>query len=376
MATETNRKIALTNADSWLGCCTAYHLAQKLEEKCEELELVCLARKPELLDKLKKFKNVRIEKVDYDDEKTLDKVLRGVTCVLLIPENDENRVQCAKSILTTMKNAQIKSCMMISVEGAGEASHLKELQSYREIEKEVEQYQCYLILRKSILNQCFLLWTHVVREQAKFPISTSKQSELAPIDMCDLVCAIETLVVEHCRHGEIIVAPSSTQQQPEGNGDQQTEAQDLEGFGSHKNKTYTLTGPQQVTPERIAQDLSEITGKQIEVKEVDREELKRYFESLRERENWSEDIDADWCQRLLDNALITGTNDDHNGEHDGDHIAPNEAAINLFLDELELVGKGGAGFVSGDLEKIIGHPGRSIKDFLQKEKDAFKPHRD
>ncbi|KAK3826038.1 MAG: hypothetical protein J3Q66DRAFT_421128 [Benniella sp.] len=363
MMADSAKKIALTNADSWLGCSTACYLAEQLEEKCEGVELVCLARKPERLDKLKRYKNVRIEKVDYNDEKTLEKALSGVTCTTLIPENDEHRVESAKNTITAMKNAEVKSCMMISVEGAdGESSHLKELQSYHEIEEQVEQCESYLILRKSILHQCFLLWSHVVRERSEFPISTSKQSEMAPLDMYDLVCAVSTIVIEHCHHEDSFENPPASQPyQLDQECDQQIRSWNFGGLGDHKNKTYTLTGPQKVTPECIAKDLTEIIGKQIKVKEVERSELKKYFESLGE-------LQKPLSQTLNRDRMV--------GDGDHDHIPISEIPIELFLDELELINKGDAGSVSGDLEKIVGHPGNPVKNFLCKERDVFKPHRD
>lgn len=392
MSTDAIKKIVLTNADSWLGCCTACHLAQQLEEKCKGVELVCLAQKPEVLEKLKKFKNVRIEKIDYNDETSLDKALEGgVSCAILIPEDDENRVKYAKCALSALKKAGSKGSIMISLQGADESSDLKALQSYREIEQEVEQCRKYLILRKSTLDQCFLFWGNIVRERAEFPITFSKECEMVPLDVRDLACAIEEIVVHHCHHGHhhghhghhdntLEASPSQVQQQQQ----QQDEDEDEDdgSFGAHKNKTYTLTGPQTWTLNCIVKDLSEITGEQIEIKEVDREDLKKYLESLNELEGRSENIDPDWCQRLLDSGLDNRNHsrrdgdNGHDHDHDGDHIAPNEALINVILDELEFIGQGNAGSVSGDLEKIVGRPGKSIKDFLLKEKDTFKPERD
>jgi hypothetical protein len=169
--------------------------------------------------------------------------------------------------------------------------------------------------------------------------------------MSDLVCAIDTIIVENYHHGD---GPECI-------------------FGDHKNKTYTLTGPEQVTPERIVHELSDIVGKEIKVEEVDREELKKYIESLREDDEWNKDVDLDWRQLLLQDRR-----DAHGNEHERDrgrHMTPSEASINLCLDELELIGDGGGGTVSGDLAKILGHSGKTIKAFLQKEKDIFKPRR-
>jgi hypothetical protein len=103
--------------------------------------------------------------------------------------------------------------------------------------------------------------------------------------------------------------------------------------------------------------------------EVSREGLKKYFESLKKLESWSEDLSIDRCQEMMN--IIVAAGDDRNEGHDRDHMVPNESIINLMLDELELAKKGETGFVSGDLEKIIGHQGKSVKDFMCKYKDEF-----
>ncbi|GJJ68601.1 hypothetical protein EMPS_00947 [Entomortierella parvispora] len=288
-----------------------------------------------------------------------------------------------------MKNQRVQKCMMISVQGANEAGPsggLHELKGFHEIEKMVEK-ECdkgYLILRKSILDQCFLLWSSIVQEKKEFPLTCDRTCEMTPLDACDLVCAIETIIVEHCRRvreGERLTEELEKDQQL-----QLTEEEAI-GFGKHHNKTYTLTGPQTITPEHLCQELQEATGEKIEFKHISREELKKYLESLKNRADWDEELDVESCQSLLRPA-VTGSASHLaataaatmskivGGEREGHHhFAPNEAMIKLLLDEFELVKEKKAGFVSHDLEKILGHHGRPIKDFLKKEKDAFKPHR-
>jgi uncharacterized protein YbjT (DUF2867 family) len=365
-----SKKIAMTNVDSWLGCCIAIHLAGKLEKKCPNVQLVALSCKDNThadLDKLKKFKNVHIMKVDYNDEKSLEKAFSGVKCSVLIPEMNEHRVKHTKNILCAMKKEKVKGCLLLSVVGADSKDHhLKEIMSFHEIEALVEEHcSCYLILRKSILNQCFLLWSPIVKEKGEFPMSCTAQCQMAPLDTCDLVCAIDTIVVDHCRddkegHHAAEVAL-----------DEESAHDDNSTFGGvHKNKKYNLTGPHKITAQGLVQALNEETGQRIQFKQVSREELKKYFESLMKHEHWSEDLNIGWCHEILSPESLASVEGSIHGEHH--HMAPNESTINLLLDELELVKKGEVGFVSGDLEKIIGHQGKSVKDFFRKYKDEFQ----
>ncbi|KAK3843019.1 MAG: hypothetical protein J3R72DRAFT_474244 [Linnemannia gamsii] len=370
-----SKKVAITNVDSWLGCCIAVHLAEKLEERCPKVQIIALTCKDadSRLDKLKKFKNVHIHKVDYNDEKSIERVISGAQCALLLPEMTEHRVKHAKNVLAAMKKEKIKGCLMLSVEGTEKAENhgLKEIKSFHDIERMVEEYcSCYLILRKSILNQCFLLWGPLVQEKQVFPMTCTAECQMAPLDACDLVCAIETVIVEHCRHDD----DHNKSCHRDSTNAETNESSDQWTFGSaHKNKKYTLTGPHKITAQGLVQTLNEETGQRVQFKQVSREELKKYFESLKEREDWSEDLSIDRCHEMMDIAVTRG--DDMYEDHDHHHMAPNESAINLMLDELELVKKGEVGFVSGDLEKIIGHQGKSVKDFMRKYKDEFRSGR-
>ncbi|KAF9963722.1 hypothetical protein BGZ70_007234 [Mortierella alpina] len=343
-ASTTEKRVAITNVDSWLGYCSAYGLAQELEKKCQEVTLVCLACNTDRLDKLKGLKNVHIVKVDYNDTNQLEKALQGVSCTILIPELDERRAEFGKNVLDAMNKQGVKSCMMISCDGASEDCDLKSIESFCRLEKQVEQScsSCYLILRKGFLNQCFFFWSYAVKEKAEFPLTIEKDNKMAPLDTHDLVGAITSIVVKKCQ---------DTDHGP--------------GFGSHKNKTYTLTGPNELTPEHFVRELSDAIGKEVKLRHVERDELKKYLESLMHRPVLP--------MRISEDAPMAAGGGGHNHD-DHEYFPINEAMIELLLDELEMIKRGKAGFASNDLEKILGHQGKSVRDFLRKEKDAFKPN--
>ncbi|KAF9938017.1 hypothetical protein BGZ67_000656 [Mortierella alpina] len=346
-AAATEKRVAITNVDSWLGYCAACCLSQELEKNCKDVTLVCLARNTNLLDKLKGRKNVHIVKVDYQDMNHLEKALQGVCCTILIPEMDEHRAELGKNVLDAMNKQGIKSCMMVSCDGASEDCNLKSIESFCKLEEEVEKScsSCYLILRKGFLSQCFFFWSCVVKEKAEFPLTIEKDNKMAPLDAHDLVSAISSIVVKKCQETD----------------------HEADGFGPHKNKTYTLTGPNELTPDHLVRELSEATGKEIRLRHVERDELKKYLESLMHRPLLPLDISED--------APAFAGGGDH-GHDDHEYYPTSEAMIELLLDELEMIKKGKAGFASNDLEMILGHQGKSTRDFLRKEKDAFKPKRD
>jgi len=100
--------------------------------------LVCLVRDDENLELLKQLKNVRVEKFNYEDKTTLVRALLGVSCVVMFLEMDDRRVPLGKSFVAGMKEAQVNSCLFVSILGAAE-SPLRVHRAYRAIEQEVEK---------------------------------------------------------------------------------------------------------------------------------------------------------------------------------------------------------------------------------------------
>ncbi|KAG0037824.1 hypothetical protein BGZ82_001772 [Podila clonocystis] len=336
-------KLAVVNVDNWYGCCVAVHLAEKLERECKEVELVCMGKNIDHLDRLKRMKNVKLVQINYDDEKSLQKAMDGISCTILLPELREDRAKHGKNLLNAMKKEKVRGILMVSVEGS-EAEGLRELNSFHEIERCIQDTHwehSYIILRKSILNQCFMLWAPAVKEQGEFPLTLEKDSGMAPLDATDLTRTIETIVTNYCRrhHGS--------------KGAEDTH--ETAPFGEHRNKIYTLTGPNKITAEGMVYELSEATGQNVKFKQVSRDELRRYFESLRNR-GWPQEEEVD----VKDIDAL------------GQQYAPNEATIRLILEELDLIKRDEASFVSGDLERIIGQKGKTPRDFFKREKDAFK----
>ncbi|KAG0088397.1 hypothetical protein BGZ93_009545 [Podila epicladia] len=336
-------KLAIVNVDNVVGACVALHLAERLEKECKDVELVCMGKKIDHLERLRKMKNVKLVQINYDDEKNLCKAMDGISCAILLPELREDRAKHGKNLVRAMEKEKVRGVLMLSVEGS-EAEGLRELNSFHEIERSIQNTHwehCYIILRKSICNQVFLLWAPVVKDQGEFPITLQKDSQMAPIDIRDVLSSIETIVTNYChrQHGS--------------KGVEDTDA--TAPFGELRNKVYTLTGPAKITTEGFVYEMNEATGQNVQFKHVSRDELRRYLESLKNR-GWpqEEEIDAELIDAL---------------RHE---YALNESTIRLLLEELELIKRDEASFVSGDLEKITGHKGKTPRDFFKKEKDVFK----
>ncbi|KAF9372045.1 hypothetical protein CPC16_002676 [Podila verticillata] len=339
----TGKSIALTNANFWVGCSAALHLSQIFEKNFKDVELVCLARDDENLDMLKQLKNVRVEKVDYEDEATLRNALHGVSCMILFMEMDERKVEFGKNLVAAMKKEHISSCLMVSIRGAGN-SRLRSHKAYREVEQEVEKnFSNYVILRKATVSQTFLFWSHSVEELGQLPMAVDQDTLSTYVDLIDVIAVIETIAIEHCRlHSQ---RPNSI----------------VDSFGKYTNKIYTLTGPEQTHPGGVVEILNASSDNNVEFKKVSREELGQYFRSLSKHEDW-EKVDAEQCKSLLKS---------HGGHRH--HYAPSLPVIDLILDEYEWCSIDST--LSPDMREILGREGKTLRDFFLKEKEAFKPHR-
>ncbi|KAG0043432.1 hypothetical protein BGZ89_006460 [Linnemannia elongata] len=338
----TGKTIALTNANSWIGCSTALQLSQGLQRYFKDVQLVCLVRDDENLDVLKQLKNVRVEKVDYEDETTLERALHGVSCTVMLVEMDERRVLFGKNLVAAMKEKRVNSCLMISLRGAGQ-SRMRGHQAYREIEQDIEMnIPNYVILRKTFLSQALLFWSHSVEERCQFPMAMKQDTLSTHVDLIDVVAVIETITIEHCR---------VTSQRPDSI---------VDCFGKHTNRIYTLAGPEQTHSRGIVQILNASSANNVEFKKVSREELAQYFRSLTKHDGWGK-VDADQCKKLLDW---------HGGPRR--QYAPTLPMIDLLLDEHEWCSIDNT--LVSDMKEILGREGRTLRDFFLKEKEAFKPH--
>ncbi|KAG0349930.1 hypothetical protein BG005_010554 [Podila minutissima] len=338
----TGKRIALTSANSWGGCCAAVQLSRGLEKNFKGAQLVCLVRDDENLALLKNLKNVKVEKVDYEDETTLERALQGVTCTVMFLEWHERRVPFGKKLVAAMKKAHVNSCLMVSILGAGQ-SQLRGHRAYHEVEQEVRgNIPNYVILRKAILSQVFLLWSSSVKERGQFPMATDKNTLATHVDLIDVVGVIETVVNEHCQV------------------DSQRPDSIVNSFGKHTHKIYTLAGPEQTHPGGIVQILNESSDNNVEFKKVSREELREYFMSLIKNEGW-EVPDVDQC-----NSIMNSEGDNRR------QIALTLPMIDMLLDEYEWCSIDNA--LVPDMREVLGYEGRTLRDFFLKEKEAFKPY--
>ncbi|KAG0238021.1 hypothetical protein BGW41_008286 [Actinomortierella wolfii] len=327
---KSHMTIAISACDSWLGYCLAEYLAEKLLKKCKNVRLLCLAVDIEHIEHLKKHKNIIVKKIDYDDEDSLCQAFSKVEGAIIIPEAHEKRVEQAEKLIACMNKQNVKYAMLFSSVGA-DSEDLPEMNKFLDIEKTLkDKMSRHLILRVAWLDQIFFFWRSAIQNNGSFPISVDKASKFAPVDMRDVLYAVENIIVRFC------------------------ESEDVSGFGKYMNKTFTLTGPCSLTIQQIIESLSEATRKEIELMSVTREEIKEYLDSLMNQQGAS------------------STTDRSASGHGGGNFGLNDTMIALLLDKLDSIKRGDADFTSGHLAKLIGGHGHTVCHFFEREKDYFR----
>ncbi|KAG0238276.1 hypothetical protein BGW42_006556 [Actinomortierella wolfii] len=369
---KSHTTIAISACDSWLGYCLAEYLAEKLLKKCKNVRLLCLAVDIEHIEHLKKHKNVTVKKVNNDDEDSLCQAFSKVEGAIIIPEAHEKRVEQAEKLIACMNKQNVKYAMLFSSVGA-DSEGLPELNKFLEIEKTLkDKMSRYLILRVAWLDQIFFLWRSAIQNYGSFPISIDKNSKFAPVDMRDVLYAIENIVVHFCEsegghcchlhdnrhHGHGHDHHHSHNHEDHhhhsNDHDHDHDHEDVSDFGKYVNKTLTLIGPCSLTIQQIIESLSEAMRKEIELKSVTREEMKEYLDSLMNRQGAS------------------STTDRSASGHGGGDFGLNDTMIALLLDKLDSIKRGDADFTSGHLAKLIGGHGHTVCHFFEREKDYFR----
>jgi len=339
----TGKTIAISNVDSLIGCAVACHVACVLEKQCPDVRIIALAKNPDKVEKIRKHKNVHVEKLDYNDVNSIQNALKGTGCILIVPEMDENRTVMNSKLVEAINHCGIKSAILLSCLGSESGKH--ELQSFHDIERQVQDnVDCYVILRKGVLHQCFRWWSKAVQERGEFPLSIDENSKFSPLNLCDYIKAIEMIILEHCK--------------------KRVEGDDPKFIlgGKHHNKIYNLTGPRAYNGENLVQELNRAVGNKddpVKFKKVSREELEKILEENIEHTSTLDEFDFDQCENLM---MAKG----------GYQFKPNKVMIRILLDEFEWINEGEAGFVSDDLRNITGHEGKKLEDYFTEEKDYFR----
>jgi len=302
MSSNHKYNIAITAADTWRGGSITYWILHNI--KSEFSQVCALVRHEDRAEELKKD-GATLKKIDYDKHETIEDALKGVHYVILVIEDDKNFVKEAEKVICAAKKSNVE-CILFLSSAMVEHADKPRLRELKEIEDKVSKYEKqHVILRISIPDQVFLLWSHFIQEKGKFPLSVEPKNKWAPIDIHDVGRVIHHLLSTHEKLGQ-----------------------------SDKKKTIVITGPELLKAEEIVERFDKGADFKVKFETVSREELKKYLETLKHK------------------GLLPPKPDDH--EYYPRYYLIDDGLIELILELFDTVREGKAEQHTDEVKKITG----------------------
>jgi uncharacterized protein YbjT (DUF2867 family) len=307
--------IAVTAADSWRGGSITYWILRHI--KAEFSQVRALVRNEDHAEDLKRAGAV-LKKINYENPETIEHALKGVQYVILVAEDDENLVKEAEEMIRAAKKSNVQRILFIS-SAMVEDSENPRLRKYKEIEEKVRKYDKYFILRISLPDQVFLLWSYFIQKEGKFPLSVEAKSKWAPIDLHDVGRVIQHLL---------------------SNGKQ---------FEESGKKTIVITGPELLKAEEIVAKFDKALGFKVKFEAISREEMKKYLEKLKHELPDTPDVDEYYPRSY--------------------HI--DDGLISLILDCFDTIREGKGEQLTDEVKKITGKDGLCVEKWFQNNATYF-----
>ncbi|PRY16319.1 uncharacterized protein YbjT (DUF2867 family) [Pontibacter ummariensis] len=186
-------------------------------------------------ENLKRLPGVEIVEMDFNDQESMEAAFTHVEKVFLITPFTAGQVDMAKRLVDEARKKGVQHIVKLSALGADASPGIQLGRWHREIEQYIEDSGiAYTFLRPSSFMQNFINYhAESIKQEGKFYQPTG-DGKVGYIDVED-IAAVATEV--------------------------------LLGTG-HEGKAYDLTGPEALSSRKIAQILSEVTGKQVEFVDV------------------------------------------------------------------------------------------------------------
>ncbi len=184
---------------------------------------------------------VEIIEGDFSKPETLKAALQGVEKAIFLPPFDPRMVEWQSSFIEAAKHAGIKHIVKFSVLGANPNSPVSLLKWHGQGEKQLEESGIsFTHLRPNGFMQNFLALAPTISTQGVF-YQPADDAKISHVDVRDIVAvAVKSLTED-----------------------------------GHENKVYTITGPQALSFDEIALQLTALTGKQVKYINVSPEDFKR-----------------------------------------------------------------------------------------------------
>lgn len=239
---------------------------------------------------------VEIVTMDYNQPQTVQAALKGVERVFLVGPPTQNLTTLERRAVDEIKRSGIKQVVKLSAMGGRDAIFPRQ---HAESEDYIKASGvAYTFLRPNGFMQNFVIYNSgTINTQNAF-YGVQGDGAVSHIDLRDIAAvAVKTLTED-----------------------------------GHEGKTYTLTGPQPLTNARVAQILSDDTGREIQ-----------YV-----------DLPVDQFKQALLGAGVP------------------EWSANALIDLQQLYRRGGASAITHDVEQLLGRKPISFEQFSRDHAQAFQ----
>ena len=239
---------------------------------------------------------VEIVTMDYNQPQTLQAALKGVEKVFLVGPPTANLPVLERKAIDEIKRSGVRHVVKLSAMGGRDAIFLRQHADSEDYIK--SSGVAYTFLRPNGFMQNFVTYNGATINSQNAFYGSQGEGKVSHIDLRDIAAvAVKTLTED-----------------------------------GHQGKTYTLTGPEALSNPRVAEILSEDTGREIKYVDLTAEQFK---------------------QALLGAGLP-------------------EWSANALVDLQQFYRRGGASAVTRDVEQLLGRKPISFEQFSRDYAQAFQ----
>ena len=242
---ETKQEsILVTGASGNIGS----EVVKQLLSDAPEVSIKAAVHSSQNVKKVKYDDRVKVIQIDYKEPETVREALNGVDKLFLLTPDVPNAADLASNVVIEAKKAGIRHIMKQSVMGANLEADVGTMRLHRQAEKVIEQSGIpFTFLRPNEFMQNFVNFhSPSIRGNNAFYVPL-EDAKVSLVDVRDIAAvAVKSLTDED----------------------------------RHKNKTYLITGPEALSYHKVAEILSNTTGRKINYVNISDEEARAAMKEM------------------------------------------------------------------------------------------------
>jgi uncharacterized protein YbjT (DUF2867 family) len=233
MSTSTTPTILITGATGSVGT----ELVKQLSAK--GVSFRALVRSMDKAGPLASFKNAEIISGDLGNAETVIRALDGIQHAFLLTNSSEQAEALQTNFVQMAGKAGVQQIVKLSQFAANHNSPVRFLRYHAAVEQQIVQSgMAYTFLRPNLYMQGFLGFRELIAKQGKF-FATAGDAKISAVDIRDIAAvAVEAL--------------TNTR---------------------HVNKIYTLTGPESLTHQQMAEAFTQALGRTVQYINVSADQM-------------------------------------------------------------------------------------------------------